>query len=218
MTLTSKSEAQILENYRVALGNVEIQPEVALQMADFGYDTTKIEEGKALLSATRQSFDFNKQENQETIAARAIFDAKLNALYAIYAPHRKRAKVIFKNDDVALKALALKGMMPQAYIQKMETMKTFYNVLNSNSAMLDKLLIFKVLPADVTTALTMLAETEATRSAYLIETGESQDATKAKDKSFEIIDSWMREFVAVAKIALEDNPQLLESLALFVRS
>ena len=50
------------------------------------------------------------------------------------------------------------------------------------------------------------------------EKGESQDATKLKDTAFGELDDWMRDFYAVAKIALEDNPQLLESLGKFVRS
>lgn len=53
---------------------------------------------------------------------------------------------------------------------------------------------------------------------YLLKKGESQDATKLKDSAFGEIDDWMSEFYAVAKIALEDNPQLLESLGKFVRS
>jgi hypothetical protein len=53
---------------------------------------------------------------------------------------------------------------------------------------------------------------------YLREKGESQDSTKAKDAAFAKLDDWMSEFYAVAKIALEDNPQLLESLGKFVRS
>lgn len=52
----------------------------------------------------------------------------------------------------------------------------------------------------------------------LREKGESQDATKLKDTAFIELDDWMSEFYVVAKIALEDNPQLLESLGKFVRS
>jgi hypothetical protein len=59
---------------------------------------------------------------------------------------------------------------------------------------------------------------EAARSFYLIEKGESQDSTKIKDAAFYKIDDWMSEFYAVAKIGLEDNPQLLEALGKIVRN
>ena len=37
-------------------------------------------------------------------------------------------------------------------------------------------------------------------------------ATKDKDKAFAELEKWVREFYAIAKIALEDKPQLLESM------
>ena len=64
----------------------------------------------------------------------------------------------------------------------------------------------------------MITDLEAARAEYLREKGESQDSTKIKDAAFAKIDDWMSEFYAVAKIALEDNPQLLESLGKLVRS
>ncbi len=59
---------------------------------------------------------------------------------------------------------------------------------------------------------------EVTHEEYLREVGESQDATKQKDAAFAEIDDWMRDFYAVARIALEDHPQLLETLGILVRS
>jgi hypothetical protein len=64
----------------------------------------------------------------------------------------------------------------------------------------------------------LITNVEIARSAYLREKGESQDATQLKDKAFANLDDWMSEFYAVAKIALEDSPQLLESLGKLVRN
>ncbi|NLT49572.1 MAG: hypothetical protein GXX85_01480, partial [Ignavibacteria bacterium] len=48
--------------------------------------------------------------------------------------------------------------------------------------------------------------------------GESEDATKEKDAAFAKMDKWMSDFYAVARIALEDKPQLLEALGKIVKS
>jgi hypothetical protein len=64
----------------------------------------------------------------------------------------------------------------------------------------------------LTATKTLITELEATIAKYLKEVGESQDATKAKDAAFAKMDDWMSEFYAVARIGLEDNPQLLEAL------
>ena len=76
----------------------------------------------------------------------------------------------------------------------------------------------KITLDDLTAADTLIGDLEAARAEYLREKGESQDATKEKDAAFAKMDDWMSEFYAVAKIALEDKPQLLESLGKFVRS
>ncbi len=59
---------------------------------------------------------------------------------------------------------------------------------------------------------------DTARAVYLKEKGESQDATKIKDAAIAKLDDWMSEFYAVAKIGLEDNPQLLEVLGKTVRA
>ena len=53
---------------------------------------------------------------------------------------------------------------------------------------------------------------------YQKEKGESQQATKDKNNAFDALDKWVVRFFKVAKIALEDKPQLLESLGKTIRS
>ena len=66
---TKLTDSETLELYRVALENAELQPEIAAVMADLGYDSAKIAEGKALLTETRTAYVANKTEDDETSAA-----------------------------------------------------------------------------------------------------------------------------------------------------
>jgi hypothetical protein len=67
-TKRTLSEAETLEQYRVSLDNVENQSEIATIMAEFGYDSeTLIGQGKTLLAETRQKYDANKTEDDETL-------------------------------------------------------------------------------------------------------------------------------------------------------
>ncbi|WP_346863659.1 hypothetical protein [uncultured Draconibacterium sp.] len=218
VTKKTLTEAEALEQYRVSLDNVEIQPEIATTMAEFGYDTTVIAEGKTLLTQTRQAYDLNKSEDDETTEAYSEFAALKSNLEEIYKMHRKKAKIIFRNDSKTLDKLAVSGSIPQAYINWLETVKKFYSVASRDADIQTKLLRLKVTADDLSAAGTVIGELEAARAEYLREKGESQDATKAKDEAFAKMDDWMSEFYAVAKIALEDKPQLLESLGKFVRS
>lgn len=212
------TEAGTLELYRVALENVQEQPEIASVMADLGYDSALITEGKQLLEQTRNIFDFNKTEDDETSVAYADFSNRKKDLETIYSLHRKKAKVVFRKDPVTLKQLALDGSLQKSYVKWIETVKKFYSVATTNTEIQGKLARLKVTPEDITATNTKVTELEKARAEYLREKGESQDATKAKDAAFAKIDDWMSEFYAVAKIGLEEKPQLLEALGKIVRS
>ena len=217
-TKRTLSEAETLEQYRVALENTESQTEIATIMAEFGYDETLLTEGKTLLTKTREAFDFNKKEDDETTESYSNFTAIKENLAKTYSLHRKKAKVIFRKEPTTLSKLALTGSLPSAYIKWLETVKKFYAVTSVDTAIQTKLVRLKITPEEINATISLISNLEVARATYLREKGESQDATKTKDKAFAEIDDWMGEFYAVAKIALEDNPQLLESIGKFVRS
>ena len=214
----NQTEAEALEQYRVSLENVEKQPEIATIMAEFGYDETLLTEGKTVLTKTRQAFDFNKKEDDETSEAYKNFTELKENLAKTYTLHRKKGKVIFRKEPTTLSKLALTGSLPTAYIKWLETVKKFYTVASSDTDVQSKLVRLKITTEELNGTIELISNLELARAEYLREKGESQDATKLKDKAFGEIDDWMSEFYAVAKIALEDNPQLLESLGKFVRS
>ncbi len=217
-TKRTLSEVETLELYRVALENTENQTEIATIMAEFGYDETLLTEGKNLLTKTREAFDFNKKEDDETTESYSNFTSTKENLVKTYALHRKKAKVIFRKEPTILSRLALTGSLPSAYIKWLETVKKFYAVASEDTTIQTKLVRLKITPEEINETIALISNLEEARATYLREKGESQDATKAKDKAFAEIDDWMSEFYAVAKIALEDTPQLLESIGKFVRS
>ncbi|RUT78560.1 hypothetical protein DLK05_08255 [Ancylomarina longa] len=212
------SEIQTLESYRVALSNAEAQSDIATTMATYGYTPEVIGEGKKLLADTMNVYNFNKQENNEARASRAEFDAKSSAINNTYSKHRKLARVIFRNDELSLQKLALKGRTPCAYINWLTTTKTFYSEIIADENVQSKLARFKFTKEEAESSLASIADLEACRLTYLREIGESQEATRVKDNTFAELDHWMQDFYTVAKIAMEEKPQLLEAIGILVRS
>ena len=211
------SEANLLEQYRIALENAENQSEIAAVMADLGYDSKVIGEGKTLLSKTRTAYDLNNTEDDETSAAYADFSDKKEQLEDTFTLHRKKAKVVFRNDALTAERLAVSEAMPRTYIKWLEKVKKFYSTASTDEEIQKKLARLKITATDLTAANASIVALEAARAEYLKEKGESQNATQTKNAAFAKMDDWMSEFYAVAKIGLEDNPQLLEALGKTVK-
>ncbi|MBI9038875.1 MAG: hypothetical protein JEY97_12135, partial [Bacteroidales bacterium] len=77
------------------------------------------------------------------------------------------------------------------------------------------MLYLKITLEVLSQANSQLSEVEQAQADYIRESGETQQATEAKDDAFETLDEWMYDFKLVARIALADKPQLLEVLGFF---
>lgn len=216
-SITKLSDVETLEQYRVALDNATANQTIAQALAELGFDQGLINEGKTKLTEARSAFDHNNIEDDETTEAYQDFITRREEIKDTYSLHRKKAKVIFRKDPVVLEQLALTGSVSKAYIKWLETLKKFYNTAKDAQEVITKLQRLKVTSNDINETLNKITQLESARSKYLQEKGESQQATQAKDSAIANIDDWMTEFYAVARIALEDKPQLLEALGKVVR-
>ena len=171
-----------------------------------------------MLATANTRYDENKQEDDETIAARSVFDDLAEEVSVTYKLHRKKGKSKFRKDEVALKTLALTGSLSRVYVKWLETVKIFYKGLTDHPEWLTIISKLKVSAEDIADCQTKIDALESARAEYLREIGEDQEATRQKDLAFIALDDWMLDFYETARIAMEDKPQLLETIGLLVRS
>lgn len=214
----TQSQTEILESCRIALQNVETNPVIKPLMEALGYNTAKIDEGKALLNNAKTLYIKNQELEDAKGRTYQAFVEKRTDIDVKYATDRKKAKVIFKTDLLVFKELGLKGSLPRSYVKWLETISLFYNTLNNQPDILSKLAVLQITGAYVTEMLTALSDLEVIRGNYIQAKGFSQNATKTKNKAFKTLENWMSDFYAIAKIAIADEPQLLESLGKLVKS
>ncbi len=58
----------------------------------------------------------------------------------------------------------------------------------------------------------------AMRNRRMQKKGEAEEATRLRNESMKALHLWMKEFRSIARIALQDSPQLLEALGIIVKS
>jgi hypothetical protein len=211
------SEAEALERYRIALENATNQSSIYTILSEFGYDKSALSEGKKVYDETLNAYDSNKKETNEASVVYRNFSAESEALFNAYFLHRKKARVIFRKEPEILIRLGVNGRQRTTYVKLMENVRRFYSEITADEDLQKSLLRLKVTAEEIQQAQEKISTVEQLRADYLKEKGESQDATQQKDEAFSKMDDWMSEFYAVARIAMEDNPQLLESLGKIVK-
>lgn len=208
----SKSQTEILESARIALQNVENNPIIKPLMADLGYNTAKIDEGKALLEVAKADYNNNHTVEDNKQKTYKEFEDLRTSIQAKYAKDRKKAKVIFKNDSLILKELHINGSAPTSYVKWLETVTIFYNLLHTNTAMQTQLIPLKITAEHINEILGDLNTLEILRGNYIEAKGIALNATKSKNVAFKTLEAWMSDFYIIARIALENEPKLFESL------
>lgn len=218
MTRRKRAEDELLKSYRIALNNVRGQEEISKTMTELGYDDALIAEGRNLLEETSKKYVTNRNEDAETNKAYDKVEALREKLAKIYRLDRKKVKVIFRNEPAILQEMGIDGPEPRTVTRWQTLVGDLYSKLAEKEELQKKVARLKISPDHINKVMDLMKELDAAETIYYKEKGESQAATDQKNAAFRYLDDWMSEFYAVARIALDDDPQLLEALRKQVKS
>ena len=94
----------------------------------------------------------------------------------------------------------------------------FYKNALASKAILKDLAEFGITEQKLKAGLKEVEAIEAANLAQEKEKGEAQAATQKRDAALDELQDWLSDYLAIAKIALEEEPQLLEGLGVLQRS
>ncbi|MCG3212628.1 MAG: hypothetical protein FOGNACKC_06298 [Anaerolineae bacterium] len=214
MSVITASFSDFFAGASVILTNAQTQPEIAAALDAFGYDADALQQGQVLFNTARTLYDSQIKEYGEQHAATQAFKEAVNQADKSYAAHRQLAKVAFKTDAQRQTDLRLNERKPLAFNAWHEQARHFYTALLADSDAQSQLARYRVTSETLQAAQAQVAQTFALNSTQEQEKGEAQNATKQRDAAIEALCDWLSDFKVVAKIALEDSPQLLEALNL----
>ena len=95
--------------------------------------------------------------------------------------------------------------------------RSFYRAIEGSPALQAALAPLTIDAAAVTAGLAEADDVEAAEVAQQKEMGEAQRATRTRDEAAAELRGYWKDFAQVAKLALEDQPQLREVLGLLER-
>jgi hypothetical protein len=208
-TNKSTSEGEILENYKASFNMVESRETIQDQLSNYGYTAEHIAEGQVLLNEAVKLMRAKEDKYFKCFEAHLAFKSLYDELCESYNHHRGIAKIVFRRDDISQQKLALKGSKPQTYEKSMEGIITFYAVATSESDIQSELARLRLTPEKLESTKDLISSVEVAKKHYISEKSNAQKATKIKNIALSELAEWMKDFYAVAKMAVEEYSMLL---------
>ncbi|MEO1253356.1 MAG: hypothetical protein AAFY41_00540 [Bacteroidota bacterium] len=211
-TLTQK-----LESARLLIFNSK-DAEVAPLLDAMGIDTAYIDAGEALYNETMQLVDTQKKEYQEQSLAYDKFYLEKDDAEANFNRTLKLVKVLSRNDKDLQNRLGLQSGAVYAIESWIESSVDFYNRLLNEPDFVAKLGNFKVTTDQLNAEKEAIENLKQLRNEATAEKGQAQEATRLRNEKLDELNDYTTELKAIAELALEGQPQLLEKLGIVVKS
>ncbi len=198
----------------VGITNALGHPPVAAMMNLYGYTPEKLGTGQSLLtSATDLHQKQTKEYGDKVAASNDLHIARTEAHFTL-VNLLAISRVAFKNETGIWAKLQLHGRRKNSLSGWIAQGKLFYSNLLNDETALSQISIYGVTPEKLQAGLNLVKGVETKLAAQKMETGEAQDATKARDMAVDNLQEWYSDFISIARIALQSNPQYLEMLAI----
>ncbi len=207
-----------LHQAQVAIDNALNNPAVLSALSDYGYTPARIQQGKKLYNQAAAAQLAQTVEAGEQLSASAAVNDTWTTARKSYIRFIKIARIAFKQDAGVVTQLALSGHRKRTLSGWMAQATQFYKNALASKAILTGFKEFGITQQKLQAGLAELNALEAANLLQEKEKGNAQNATKKRDAALDELQAWLSDFLAIAKIALEENPQLLEGLGILVRS
>ena len=214
----NRSIDQILSQAQLAIDNSLNNPTVLAALSDFGYSAARIGKGKQLYNLAAAAQLAQTSEAGEQISATAAINEAWAIARKTYMRFVKVARVAFKGQNGVATQLDLAGRRKESLSGWMAQANQFYKNALADRATLSELKGFGITDAKLRAGLAELKAIETANLTQEKEKGDAQAATQQRDEALDALQDWMMDFMAIAKVALEDDPQQLEGLGVLARS
>lgn len=197
---------------QTALDFITGTPDVGAALDPFGYNAAKIAEGQTLLDDAQTSHNAQQVEYGEQFAATEALAAARKAAEDAYTNTLKLARMVFRNDVAAQTALGFAGRRKETLSGLIGQMTTFYDNLLANGDWQSAIAPFNRPLGTLQAEQALVQAFSDANTTQEREKGEAQEATRDRDAKVDDIFDWHSDLVTVATVALEGNPEWIETI------
>ena len=214
--ITSSAGLDDLVTYgRLAIDSSIESPSILAALANYGFDEARLQAGNELIDTVvtkdvAQKRAYGKQYAASLRLAQAWQEA--DATY--YDVHRRLAKLMLKQDTERLHALLLSQRKKRTYAGWVAQATWFYTSALEDPNVVDAFAQFNISQVHLEEGLARVEYIHVLKKAQEKEKTAAQKATKARDTALGALNEYLSTFREVARIALTNSEDDLETLQL----
>ena len=187
---------------RMAIESVLSNTDVQAALEPYGYDATRMREGRALYEQALALHQQQQAGRGDRYAATDARDAAQAHAHAVYIRHLAVARVALRGDRGAAQALGLASRRKKSHADWLAQAQQFYANALASSAIRQRLAPFGAGTAQLMDAQALVAAVAASLVAQGAAREAAQALTEQRDAALDALRAWMRDFRAIARVAL----------------
>jgi hypothetical protein len=213
-TKSKQSIAQQLHEAQVMIDNSLRDPQIQERVAAFGFPVGKLNAAKALFEAAQAAVNLQiLKSGAQQQSTSSLAEAEVSARDA-YRALAKVARAVFIKDKGQLTVLGLTGREPDSFAGFLAAAYTLFN----NAANLSVLAEYGYDAAKLQTERGKIAALDDANLRQESAKGAAQQSTEERDAALQALHNWVSQYRQIARVALRDQKQLLESIGIVVRT
>ena len=211
------SIADRLAHAQLALDNALANRAITATLAAYGYTSERLREGAALRDNVRALSQRQRGEYGDLFAAKDTLQALRQQAHQAYMRYVNVARVTFKTDRGTLEALGIAEPRKDRLAHWLEQAQQFYANALADSAILSRMAGFGITSEMLLAGQRQVEQVSGAASTRGRQRAIAKDATRQRDAALAALDAWMADFRKIARVALHDQPAMLEKLELTTR-
>jgi hypothetical protein len=200
---------------RLAIENALEHALIKKKLAAVSYDEKKLRAGKALCEEVHLLHSAQQDRYAAQYEGTDTLRAQFAEVLVRYRRHLKRARLAFEGQRSVRELLQISGRRKTDTVGHLDQIEAFYSKVEPYREVMSR---YDVSAEELAQTKAMVEALRTERRQRAARRGEAQHATLQRDKKRRELHNWMTQFKKAARLALNDEPQLLEVLAITVPS
>jgi hypothetical protein len=217
MSRAKTSIADRLNAAQVAINNTLADSEIQTTVAAYGYTVEKITTGKELYDQAVVAVNAQIAAAGTQRDTTASMEAAKQEARTAYQSLAKVARAIFIKDKSKLAMLGLTGAMPKATAGFLTAAYALFE--NASTPEIQALLAnYGYDSAKLQSERALIEAFDAANRSQEQAKGAAQQATRDQDAALKGLNLWYRQYIKIARVALQNKKELLEKLGIRILS